>query len=54
VGGERDPALVAAFPFDEVGARAPWRWRGAAVRLYANLLGTIPNTLSGTIQKRSA
>jgi homoserine O-succinyltransferase/O-acetyltransferase len=42
VGGDRDPALVAAFPFDEVGARAPWPWRGAALRLYANLLGTIP------------
>jgi homoserine O-succinyltransferase/O-acetyltransferase len=42
LGGERDPALVAAFPFDEVGARAPWPWRGAALRLYANLLGTIP------------
>ena len=42
VGGERDPALVAAFPFDEVSTRAPWPWRGAAQRLYANLLGTIP------------
>ncbi len=42
VGGERDPALVAAFPFDEVGARAPWPWRDAALRLYANLLDTIP------------
>jgi homoserine O-succinyltransferase len=42
VGGERDPALVAAFPFDEVGARAPWQWRGAALRMYANLLDTIP------------
>ena len=42
VGGERDPALVAAFPFDEAGARAPWPWRGPALRLYANLLGTIP------------
>ena len=40
--GERDPALVAAFPFDEVGARAQWPWRGAAQRLYANLLGTMP------------
>ncbi len=39
--GERDPALVAAFPFDEVSARAPWPWRGAALRLYANLLGTL-------------
>jgi homoserine O-succinyltransferase len=54
VGGERDPDLVAAFPFDEVCARAPWPWRGAALRLYANLLGTIPNRLLGTIQKRSA
>jgi homoserine O-succinyltransferase len=42
LGGERDLALVAAFPFDKVGARAPWPWRGAALRLYANLLGTIP------------
>jgi homoserine O-succinyltransferase len=42
VGGERDPDLVTAFPFDEVGARAPWPWRGAALRLYANLLATIP------------
>jgi homoserine O-succinyltransferase len=42
LGGERDPALVAAFPFDEAGARAPWPWRGPALRLYANLLGTIP------------
>jgi homoserine O-succinyltransferase len=42
VGGERDPALVAAFPFGEVGARAPWPWRAAALRLYANLLDTIP------------
>jgi homoserine O-succinyltransferase len=41
VGGERDPALVAAFPFDEVCTRAPWPWRGAAQRLYANLFGTI-------------
>jgi homoserine O-succinyltransferase len=42
VAGERDPALVAAFPFDEVAARAPWRWRGAALHLYGNLLGSIP------------
>jgi homoserine O-succinyltransferase len=41
VSGERDPALVAAFPFDEVSTRAPWPWRGAAQRLYANLLGNI-------------
>ena len=42
VGGERDPALVAAFPFDKVGARAPWPWRGVALRLYTNLFSTIP------------
>jgi homoserine O-succinyltransferase/O-acetyltransferase len=42
VGGERNPALVAAFPFDEIGSRAPWPWRGAAQRLYANVLATIP------------
>src|SRR5574337_1209740 len=41
VGGERNPGLVAAFPFDEVGARAAWPWRGAALRLYTNLFGTI-------------
>jgi homoserine O-succinyltransferase/O-acetyltransferase len=41
VGGERNPELVAAFPFDEVGARAAWPWRDAALRLYANLLATI-------------
>jgi homoserine O-succinyltransferase/O-acetyltransferase len=41
VSGERDSALVAAFPFDEVCSRAPWPWRGAAQRLYANLFGTI-------------
>jgi homoserine O-succinyltransferase len=41
VGGERDPALVAAFPFDELYTRAPWPWRDAAQRLYANLFDTI-------------
>ncbi|MCW2982429.1 MAG: hypothetical protein JWO14_4156 [Solirubrobacterales bacterium] len=39
--GERDSALVAAFPFDEVCHRAPWPWRGAAQRLYTNLFDTI-------------
>jgi homoserine O-succinyltransferase/O-acetyltransferase len=42
VGGERDPALVASFPFEEVGDRAPWPWRGVAVSLYTNLMATIP------------
>jgi homoserine O-succinyltransferase/O-acetyltransferase len=40
--GARDPQLAAGFPFDEIGARAAWPWRGAALRLYANLLATIP------------
>jgi homoserine O-succinyltransferase len=40
--GERDPALVSAFPFDEISDRAPWPWRGAALRLFANVLATIP------------
>jgi len=43
VGGERNADLTAAFPFDDICVRAPWPWRGAAQRLYANLLGTIPN-----------
>jgi homoserine O-succinyltransferase len=42
VGGERNADLVAAFPFDDICVRAPWPWRGAAQRLYANLLATIP------------
>jgi homoserine O-succinyltransferase len=42
VGGERNADLMAAFPFDDICVRAPWPWRGAAQRLYANLLGTIP------------
>jgi homoserine O-succinyltransferase/O-acetyltransferase len=42
VGGQRNPATVAAFPFDDISARAPWPWRGASQRLYANLLGAIP------------
>jgi len=35
-GGKRDPELVAAYPFDEVGARAPWSWHAVAQRFYAN------------------
>ncbi len=41
VGGERHPGLVADFPFEEVGARAPWPWRSTALRFYTNLLCTI-------------
>ncbi len=41
-GGERDPALVESFPFDEAGARAAWPWRAVATRLYGNLLARLP------------
>jgi homoserine O-succinyltransferase len=38
INGERDPALIDFFPFDEVGRRAPWTWREEALQLYANVL----------------
>ena len=38
----RDPAVVASFPFDEVGSRAPWPWHDAATQLYANWLADVP------------
>jgi homoserine O-succinyltransferase len=37
----RDPALVKAFPFDEVGARATRSWSDVAERLYANWLASV-------------
>lgn len=40
-GDERDPALVEAYPFAEVGARATWPWSATAKRLYANWLAGI-------------
>jgi homoserine O-succinyltransferase len=40
-GMNRDPQLVNAFPFDEVGARAPRSWADLAERLYANWLAGI-------------
>jgi homoserine O-succinyltransferase len=42
VSGERNADLVADFPFDDICVRAPWPWRGTAVRLFANLLATTP------------
>ena len=39
--GRRDPALVASFPFDEVGSRAAWLWHGSAKQLYANWLSGV-------------
>jgi homoserine O-succinyltransferase/O-acetyltransferase len=41
IGGERVPALVEAFPFDEVGARADWPWRDTATGLYANWMAGV-------------
>lgn len=38
IDGDRDPRLVDDYPFDEVGARAPWPWRAAATRFYDNWL----------------
>jgi homoserine O-succinyltransferase len=36
LGGKRDPELVAAYPFDEVGKRATWPWHAVAEQLYTN------------------
>jgi homoserine O-succinyltransferase len=38
IGGRRDPAIIDAYPFDEVCDRAPWLWRSTAEQLYANWL----------------
>lgn len=39
--GARKPLLIDRYPFDEVGARAPWSWRMSAERLYANWLTSV-------------
>jgi homoserine O-succinyltransferase len=41
IGDQRDPALLEAYPFDEVGARATWPWHGMAKTLYTNWLAGI-------------
>jgi homoserine O-succinyltransferase/O-acetyltransferase len=38
IGDQRDPALLEAYPFDEVGARATWPWHEVAKTLYTNCL----------------
>jgi homoserine O-succinyltransferase/O-acetyltransferase len=43
VGGERDPALIEGIPFDEMGERAPWPWRGVAIGLYTNWMAGVPD-----------
>jgi homoserine O-succinyltransferase/O-acetyltransferase len=40
--GERNPALITDFPFDEVGARATKPWATAAIQIYANWLAGVP------------
>lgn len=41
INGERDPVLIDTYPFDEVGARAPWPWRPMARRFYSNWLASV-------------
>ena len=43
VGGERDPALIEDIPFDQMGERAPWPWRGVAIGLYTNWMAGVPD-----------
>jgi homoserine O-succinyltransferase len=40
-GNQRDPAALEAYPFAEVGARAPWPWDAVAKTLYANWLASV-------------
>ncbi len=41
VQGERDPTLLEAFPFSEAAARAEWRWRDTAVKIYTNWMAGV-------------
>jgi homoserine O-succinyltransferase len=38
---ERDSELFEIFPFDELGARAPWAWRSQATRFFTNLVSSV-------------
>jgi homoserine O-succinyltransferase/O-acetyltransferase len=40
-GNQRDPAVLEAYPFEDVGARAPWPWDHVATTLYANWLSVL-------------
>jgi homoserine O-succinyltransferase len=40
-GDRRDPGLFETYPFEEVGARAPWPWSGSAKLLYGNWLAGV-------------
>jgi homoserine O-succinyltransferase len=39
--GQRDPALIDQYPFDDAADRAPWPWRSMATRFYANWLTSV-------------
>ncbi|MHB8379014.1 MAG: homoserine O-acetyltransferase/O-succinyltransferase family protein [Acidimicrobiales bacterium] len=41
IDGVREAFLIDEYPFDEVGARAPWPWRSMATRFYANWLTSV-------------
>lgn len=39
--GERDPILFDDFPFEDLGAKAPWPWRTLSTRLFANWVTSV-------------
>ncbi len=41
IDGHRNPLHFEEYPFEEVGARAPWPWRSMAQRFYANWLSSV-------------
>ena len=41
IAGNRDPALIDSYPFEEVADRATWAWRSTARRMYTNLLSSV-------------
>jgi homoserine O-succinyltransferase len=41
--GEREPALIESFPFRAVGSRARRTWRKVSIRLFANMLASVPS-----------
>lgn len=38
IGGQRNPAILAAFPFDEIAERSLWTWRTMALQFFENWL----------------
>jgi homoserine O-succinyltransferase/O-acetyltransferase len=41
IDGARMAPLIDNYPFDEIGARAPWPWRSSAKRFYENWLSSV-------------